>query len=321
MIVLLSRVANILNIISISLIRLFKFKFLAREPIEIPKMLYRLGFTQNEIPKKIWVFWDDIENMPLLVKKCIEKIKYFNNDFDVIILSNANIASYIPTIEYFNFPRIQHKSDYIRLYLLKKYGGIWVDASIMFYEPLDYFFKIMDEKKSNFFAFYNEHRTQNFNYPIIENWFLIASKEHKFISAWLEEYEFALKIGARNYVNLIAKKHPEFFHRIDNSEREYMFNYICAQKTLRKYSSDYIFLSCDETAFYYHYTGSWRFILLGLKFFHYTNLIKTLTIFRKPKKNPILIKLVAGDRYQINSIILDKNYHDNTLLSEFLGDK
>lgn len=284
-------------------------------------MLYRLGSTQQEIPKKIWIYWDDVGNMPLLVEKCIEKISYLNDDFEIIFLSENNIDYYIPTIHKFNFPKIQHKSDYIRLYLLSKYGGVWIDSSIIFYKPLDFFIKMMKEKKSNFFAFYNERRTKDEEFPIIENWFLVASRNHEFISYWLLEYEFALKIGARNYIKFIGKNHPEFFHNIDNSELDYMFNYICAQKVLRKYSADYVFLSCDDTAFYYHYTGSWRFMLLGLKSFHYTNLIKTLTIFRKPKKNPILIKLVAGDRYQINSIILEKNYNNNTLLSEFLGDR
>ena len=312
---------NKFRILSIYALRFFKINILAKEPIDNPRCIVKKGVEVRIIPKNIWIFWDDLDNMPLLVGKCIDKITELNKDFNVHILSNENICNYIPTINQFKFPKIQHKSDYIRLYMLKEYGGVWLDASIIFYQPLDFFLEKLNENKSSFFAFSNNKRTIDIEYPIIENWLLISTKNNQFIKNWLDEYEFALKIGPKMYIDILSKKSSGIFQKIKKNEREYLFNYICAQVVLRKYKDDYVFLSCDDTAFYYHYTGSWRYMFLGLESFHYTNLIKTLTLFKKPQKNPILVKLVAGDRHHLNLILENMQYRSDSLFGDFLGIK
>ena len=91
------------------------------------------------VSNKIWVFWwQGIENAPELVKKCVQSIKLYNKDKDVIIIDKNNIN------EYYNIPdymlkkielgtmTITHLSDILRFNLLKKYGGFWIDSTIMF---------------------------------------------------------------------------------------------------------------------------------------------------------------------------------------------
>ena len=80
---------------------------------------------------KIWVFWwQGVENAPELVKKCVQSIKLYNKDKDVIIIDKNNIN------EYYNIPdymlkkielrtmTITHLSDILRFNLLKKYFGL-----------------------------------------------------------------------------------------------------------------------------------------------------------------------------------------------------
>jgi hypothetical protein len=309
---------NKIRVLSLIIIRFLNIRFSAKEPNENPYKIIKNGDSLCLIPKKIWLFWHD-DNFPVIVSECVDKILKLNKDFEVILLNDSTVCSYVLDIDKYNFPEVQHRSDYIRLYVLNSYGGVWIDASIMCFKGVDLFLEELDLYKSDFFAFFNERRTKDISFPVLENWFLIANRGNKFISNWLEEYRKALEMGVIGYLHDVEKNNPEFFHKISKEERPYLFSYICAQRVLRDYSGSYVFWSCNDTAFYYHMTGSWRYLFFGIKTFHYTNIVKTLTLFRKPKKTPILIKLVAGDRHHINILLEKSQYKKDTLMDVFLN--
>lgn len=85
--------------------------------------------------KKIWVFWGQGEKqMPPLVEACYRQLKHFNGN--VILVTTQNVNDYIQLS-----PLIMDKvkkgclpwanySDIIRMTLLAKYGGLWVDATV-----------------------------------------------------------------------------------------------------------------------------------------------------------------------------------------------
>lgn len=89
----------------------------------------------RELP--IWVCWySGIENAPELVRRCIESIYEHANGHPVNLVTQYNLDSYIdiPSIfkERLNNKemRLAHFSDVLRIYLLEKYGGLWLDATI-----------------------------------------------------------------------------------------------------------------------------------------------------------------------------------------------
>ena len=49
-------------------------------------------------------------------------------DWDIHIITNDNIDSYIEKSYYQNYLHLSHQafSDHLRLYLLEKYGGLWM---------------------------------------------------------------------------------------------------------------------------------------------------------------------------------------------------
>ncbi len=86
--------------------------------------------------KYIWVFWyQGEENAPVIVKKCIESIKKNSLDYEVIVLNKQNIKKYIDIPEVIlkklenGIITLTHFSDLLRMGLLSKQGGIWVDAT------------------------------------------------------------------------------------------------------------------------------------------------------------------------------------------------
>lgn len=91
----------------------------------------------NQYPNKIWVSWlQGEENAPLLVKKCLASIKKHSSGLEVILLTEENIHKYVTFPDYIlekkkkNIISNTHFSDLLRIFLLAKYGGIWMDATV-----------------------------------------------------------------------------------------------------------------------------------------------------------------------------------------------
>lgn len=82
----------------------------------------------------IWVFWyQGFKTSPPLVKACLENLKRKNKN--VIEISKDNIDSFIDIPEYIKQKvskgeiTYTHYSDIIRVSLLAKYGGLWLDST------------------------------------------------------------------------------------------------------------------------------------------------------------------------------------------------
>lgn len=84
---------------------------------------------------KIWVFWGQGESeMPRLVKACYQQLK--RNNANVHLVTNENLKVYITLpdtiLRKVGEGRISwaHFSDIIRMTLLAKYGGLWLDTTV-----------------------------------------------------------------------------------------------------------------------------------------------------------------------------------------------
>ncbi len=50
----------------------------------------------------------------------------------------------------------QQKADLLRFDLLYQHGGIWLDASIIVYESLDWIFELIQQNRTECFAYYRK---------------------------------------------------------------------------------------------------------------------------------------------------------------------
>lgn len=99
---------------------------------------YESSNNLKEKSKIIWIFWyQGIQDAPELVKKCINSIKENYSDWDINIITQKNISDYIELPSYImeKFDKkvitVTHFSDIIRAALLVKYGGLWLDATVL----------------------------------------------------------------------------------------------------------------------------------------------------------------------------------------------
>jgi len=71
--------------------------------------------------------------------------------YTVKLINRTNAKEYVPDIpEYFDSLLPAHQADYIRVYVIYKYGGIWLDSDTLVLDSLDSLFDII-EKKDGFF--------------------------------------------------------------------------------------------------------------------------------------------------------------------------
>jgi hypothetical protein len=108
---------------------------------------YEIKPKQNLLDKKIiWQYWGQgLQDaaLPEVVKMCFHSVDKYKGDKEVIRLSDETIGDYIDLPDFVyeklkNNPEFNRVffSDLLRLALLKVYGGIWLDATIMLTGPL-----------------------------------------------------------------------------------------------------------------------------------------------------------------------------------------
>lgn len=93
--------------------------------------------------KYIWtLWWQGMEDAPNIVKVCFESMKTHANGAKVVILDKNTVNEYIDIPEHIRRKfqegkiSITHLSDIIRFQLLYKYGGLWVDSTILVTEDI-----------------------------------------------------------------------------------------------------------------------------------------------------------------------------------------
>jgi hypothetical protein len=231
--------------------------------------IYNNNTVENyEIPKIIWCYWED----SILPKKVNEiysnNVKILNN-WKIILLNKNNIYNYIPKNDFpINYKKlsIAAKSDFIRLYLLKTYGGIWTDISIL-YNSQQIFNDIVNNcisKQAQLCAFVLGDET------FIESWFIIAPKNSIIIEKWFEEFNNAVNIGFYNYKKNIFQEGIHINERIykRNDDNVYLTIHACLQTALQKFQikENMILYNAGYSMFKLHCDSSWKVDVIKSKY-------------------------------------------------------
>ena len=95
----------------------------------------------NKIPKVIHYCWFGRGEKPKLAKKCIKSWKKYLPDYEIIEWNEENfdINSNQYVKEAYESKKYAFVSDYVRLYALCNYGGIYMDTDVEVVKPLDEF--------------------------------------------------------------------------------------------------------------------------------------------------------------------------------------
>jgi hypothetical protein len=105
-----------------------------------------------EFERKLWLYWDKgAEKMPPLIRRIYEHNCFICAKFgwEVILLTLENIGIYFKNISPRFYTMIPyHQADYIRVYALRDYSGVWLDTDFIVTDNLDLLFDKMDTKQT-----------------------------------------------------------------------------------------------------------------------------------------------------------------------------
>jgi len=182
--------------------------------------------NSEKLPKVIYMFWDSgWDSASWIHKECLLSWKQYNPTWKIVTLDKKNIYDYLDKDfleETWNKKSIQVQSDIIRINLLKKYGGVWVDATTFCNKPLDEW--LHNYTDSGFFVFSipitpsREFKPQsskrNF---MISVWFIASTKKNYLTKSWCDSFNeyWKHRIYSKDYFNF----HARFLSLYDHNKK------------------------------------------------------------------------------------------------------
>lgn len=224
--------------------------------------------TNHELNKKIFMFWDSgVLNAPDIVKLSAYSYKEHNKNYEFTFLDKESLEEYFIYWDIFKLSSVKiktaHKTDFIRSYLLYRYGGVWADATTICLAPLSGW---LDEvvEKNGFFVYRQPLYVKD---RFIKNWFLASVKHNSLFEGMLYDlidylfkdrnnllsmqslkayngiYDLNDKYGDKSIVNQMDrdKISPYFFYHylMYSRLKENYSDYI-------EYSNDNVFSNCTD---------------------------------------------------------------------------
>lgn len=213
--------------------------------------------TPYVLPKVVWTHWDS-ETPPEHVTKNIERMRKMLPDWQVNFITTDQYLSSINQEEIpSGFPtlRVEHQADWIRLKLLKKYGGCWIDSGIILNQSINNLYRDCASNKADLLVFKILGTQSNPLYPIAENWFIMAPPNSPIISLWLEEYERAIRMGFKRYKERIKEEGVDLQKLMNTPGDIYLTQHGCYQKVIQQrmpQNAKIVYHVAEDTMFKIH---------------------------------------------------------------------
>lgn len=138
----------------------------------------------HEHSNKVWVCWFQGLNKetPTVVKRCIQSMYEKLHNKEVILLTDENFLEYVSMPDYIlkkykeGIISKTHMTDLLRLELLIKYGGTWIDATVLCTDEIPSYIL-----ESDLFLFQNLKPGRDGDAVALSSWFIAAKSHNKIL--------------------------------------------------------------------------------------------------------------------------------------------
>lgn len=150
--------------------------------------------SQEIRDRTIWGYWwQGYDDMCDMFKLCTETWQRHNPEWDVRILDNETVYDYVspdalPNL-FQEMESYQLASDAVRLALLCRYGGVWMDVNVLLRCKLDdlCWSDIQSGRKTAAVFYHPHYGTDAFQHKdFTESWFLATKPGNPFFLRWQE---------------------------------------------------------------------------------------------------------------------------------------
>ena len=281
-------------------------------PYEFKTFAFGSGTGSSQsIPKIIWSYWTGGQP-PDFVQHCYNNWKAYNPEFEIIQVNDNNLISYlddIPSNLQKNPP--EKRADWVRVALLEKFGGFWLDSSILLSQSLDFILQEQFASQAGFVGFYIEKFTISPHQPVVENWFMACPPHSPFIHALKRLFtQEVIQKDAAQYINRLHQLgiFSQVKQGIDNLN--YLTMHGCIQEILTSSHADYKLqlAKAEDGPFLYHVRSQWKRRKLQNQ------------IFFQPVHGSItpIIKFRGNDRGYYDIYTKNKIYQKESIFSKII---
>ncbi len=181
------------------------------------------GVNNNKFEKNIFVFWGQgFNKLPEIPKKSLDSIKKIYPDYKIYEITLENYKEYISLdknlIHLFEIGKIsiQTFSDILRYNLVYKYGGVWCDLTLLFFDKIDF---VKQLRMNDFYSLNIEceekERLWGKVYDITYTTFFFATKKGSHIlkaivdsyEEYYKKYDFVIDYFLNDYFTILAMMH------------------------------------------------------------------------------------------------------------------
>ncbi|CAJ1427524.1 unnamed protein product [Effrenium voratum] len=238
------------------------------------------GSGRPDAPRIAWSFWDKgADRLPDFRRLCVETWAAQNPTWRIAILDQENVFEYLAASD---LPRlwkemyVPWQADAVRLALLAKYGGLWIDASTICFQPFEGWFYgpiLAEDRPEDLAAFYfsawgcEMHKSKEF----VENWVMAARAEHPLMIAWHALFNGYWNSKSRaDALSMFldppgVPEHPLFrdvdlshLNRFGQDLRNYLLMHAAFKKMIDQYpefrriwQEEMVLIRADDTAFWH----------------------------------------------------------------------
>ena len=187
----------------------------------------------HEHCRKVWVCWfQGMEQAPEIVRICQKSLRRYLKDREIVVLTDDNISQYVTFPEHVRMKYKKgiitraHYSDLLRLEVLTRYGGTWIDATVLC-TGSHYPQEIFDTD----LFFFQYIRESDAHFRGISNWFISASSNQKallILKEMLYQYHKDYNCAVAYFIfhiffMMIVKQMPEEVKQMPRISNKYCF--------------------------------------------------------------------------------------------------
>ncbi len=177
-----------------------------------------------QLPKTIYGYWDNLDTNPLIQAHIDTWKRNIPNDWNIVILTKNNVKNYVDNDFYNKFHTLNSVrfSDFLRMYLLSKNGGVWMDAGTIIIDGifLDKYRDEMINAKADVLLYeFKDHSLPN--HPYLENWFIMAPKGSSIITDLYNEFDTAFDMDFLEYKEKVLKPKIDLSNTIKYGQSTY----------------------------------------------------------------------------------------------------
>jgi hypothetical protein len=263
------------------------------------------------IPRRLWSYWHQGEP-PLVVRRCLANWRRQCPGWDIRLVrgdapGDAFDAADLPAGFHQLTPARQ--SDWLRLALLRRHGGVWIDASTLLGASPDWMVEAQAASGAQYLGFYLQRYTQDAARPIVDSWCMAAPPGSAFVSAWYDEFVAALALGDAAYLDGLRRRGDFERLRQGIADPAYLLVHMCAQVVLDRAGGHRLQLwKAEDGPYFLHQRSRWR----------RPRLYWRLLLRRAPARLPALVKLRGGERRKLEPYLAHGRYMRDSIVGRLL---